>query len=51
MALVPCGMCGRKFNEERLAKHTQICNKVSNKTTKVFDSSKKRCKVQRVYMF
>ena len=40
--LVPCGICGRKFAEERLAKHTVICQKSSSKKRKVFDMTKKR---------
>eukprot|EP00116_Pleurobrachia_bachei_P009399 sb/3469661/ len=40
--LVPCGICGRKFGEDRLAKHTNICNKTATKQRKVFDTTKKR---------
>ncbi|KAI8923692.1 hypothetical protein BC831DRAFT_469845 [Entophlyctis helioformis] len=41
--LIPCYICGRKFMQERLDKHTDACAKAS-KARKVFDASKARAK-------
>eukprot|EP00047_Mylnosiga_fluctuans_P022204 m.115255 g.115255 ORF g.115255 m.115255 type:complete len:460 (+) comp9167_c0_seq2:41-1420(+) len=42
--LMPCGSCGRNFNPKSLAKHQNICAKVSasSKRRGTFDSSKVR---------
>lgn len=40
--LVACRFCGRKFGENRIQKHEEICMKASKKKKKVFDSSKMR---------
>lgn len=34
---IPCGSCGRKFNEQALAKHVKICKKVFVQKRKQFD--------------
>merc|ERR1712223_1261680 len=40
--LVPCSICGRKFAEDRVAKHKEICAKTSAKDVKPFDVRDKR---------
>eukprot|EP00002_Diphylleia_rotans_P011208 TRINITY_DN2220_c0_g1_i1.p1 TRINITY_DN2220_c0_g1~~TRINITY_DN2220_c0_g1_i1.p1 ORF type:complete len:642 (+),score=129.10 TRINITY_DN2220_c0_g1_i1:43-1968(+) len=40
--LVECPVCGRNFAAERIKVHQKICNKVSTKERKVFDSTKHR---------
>lgn len=41
--LVECSICGRRFGEDRLAKHMQVCNKLSQKRDrKKYDMTKKR---------
>ena len=41
--LVPCGICERKFAEDRLAKHTTICEKNAKKQPrKAFNVQKQR---------
>ena len=42
--MVACDLCGRRFAADRLAKHTTICEKVSQKKRKVFDPAKMRAK-------
>ncbi|KAM3917955.1 zinc finger C2HC domain-containing protein 1C isoform 2-T2 [Leptodactylus fuscus] len=42
--LVPCHLCGRSFMENRLQKHTMVCQKMHSSKRKVFDSSKARAK-------
>eukprot|EP00923_Selenidium_pygospionis_P004018 GHVN01006388.1.p1 GENE.GHVN01006388.1~~GHVN01006388.1.p1 ORF type:complete len:430 (+),score=62.34 GHVN01006388.1:210-1499(+) len=37
-----CGLCGRKFNYDRLAKHQQICKKVNSKQRQIYDSFSSR---------
>ncbi|XP_039259996.2 uncharacterized protein LOC120336395 [Styela clava] len=39
---VPCKICGRKFADDRLAKHLNVCKKSKNKKRKVFDMTKAR---------
>lgn len=43
--MVQCGICGRNFLEDRIAKHETICNKTAAKKRKVFDSTKARVAV------
>lgn len=40
--LVECADCGRKFNEDRLAKHAKICKKVFSQKRKPFNSAANR---------
>merc|ERR1711936_246234 len=40
--LVPCSICGRKFAEDRVATHKEICAKTSSKDVKPFDVRDKR---------
>ena len=40
--LVMCQVCGRKFADDRLAKHMKICRVTSNKKRKVMDPVKTR---------
>merc|ERR1712018_193669 len=40
--LVPCTICGRKFAEDRVATHKEICAKTSSKDVKPFDVRDKR---------
>ena len=42
--MVPCDLCGRRFAADRLARHSAICAKVSQKKRKVFDPAKMRAK-------
>ncbi|XP_053544980.1 zinc finger C2HC domain-containing protein 1C [Bombina bombina] len=42
--LVPCGICGRRFAQQRLEKHMEACRKLQNSKRKVFDSSLARAK-------
>uniref|UniRef100_H2YHL0 C2HC/C3H-type domain-containing protein n=1 Tax=Ciona savignyi TaxID=51511 RepID=H2YHL0_CIOSA len=42
VVLAPCSICGRKFKQERLSKHKEVCMKSTNKKRKVFDMSKAR---------
>ncbi|CAK8692220.1 unnamed protein product [Clavelina lepadiformis] len=42
--LIPCDICGRQFNEERLEKHKAICSKTSSKKRKVFNMPQARKK-------
>ena len=32
--LVPCGNCGRKFAQDRIATHHRICNGIANKSAR-----------------
>lgn len=43
--MVQCGICGRNFLEDRIAKHETICSKTAAKKRKVFDSTKARVQV------
>lgn len=43
--MVQCGICGRNFLEDRIAKHETICSKNAAKKRKVFDSTKHRVQV------
>jgi hypothetical protein len=38
VAKVPCQICGRMFNGDRLAVHTRICKKAASKPKKVYDA-------------
>lgn len=40
--LFPCDVCQRKFQQETLVKHRNICKKASQKGRKIFDSGKQR---------
>jgi len=40
--LVECGSCGRKFQENSIAKHQKVCQKVFMSKRKKFDSKKAR---------
>ncbi|GIY88429.1 zinc finger C2HC domain-containing protein 1A [Caerostris darwini] len=40
--LTPCGICGRTFRPDALARHQKVCEKNAAKKRKVFDSSKQR---------
>lgn len=40
--LVQCRVCGRKFGQDRIAVHEEICERNFKKPTKVFDSRKMR---------
>ncbi|XP_071962768.1 uncharacterized protein [Antedon mediterranea] len=42
LKLQACNACGRKFAEDRLAKHSVICRKTSTKKRKTFDMAKQR---------
>ncbi|XP_063539423.1 uncharacterized protein LOC134748564 isoform X2 [Cydia strobilella] len=39
---VPCSVCGRRFAEDRLAKHEDICRRAQTKKRKPFDALKHR---------
>ncbi|XP_055850785.1 zinc finger C2HC domain-containing protein 1C isoform X2 [Episyrphus balteatus] len=39
-----CKLCNRFFNEDRLAKHQEVCEKMAMKKRKIFDASKHRVK-------
>jgi len=39
-----CGICGRHFASDRIAKHQEICAKTTKKKRKVFDPVKQRVK-------
>lgn len=39
---VQCSICGRRFAEDRIAKHEEACYREQNRKKKVFDSSKMR---------
>jgi hypothetical protein len=39
-----CGICGRYFASDRIAKHQEICTKTTKKKRKVFDPVKQRVK-------
>ncbi|XP_063367634.1 zinc finger C2HC domain-containing protein 1C [Cydia amplana] len=39
---VPCSVCGRRFAEDRLAKHEGICRRAQTKKRKPFDALKHR---------
>jgi len=39
---VPCSICGRMFNEDRLGVHVRICKKAANKPKKVYDAASAR---------
>ena len=43
---MPCDICGRNFNEDRLTKHMAICQKQATKKRKVFGESAQRLKLQ-----
>lgn len=40
--LVPCKVCGRNFNSDRVQKHQAACQKVAKRKPKVFDMKKQR---------
>ncbi|XP_055903996.1 zinc finger C2HC domain-containing protein 1C isoform X2 [Eupeodes corollae] len=40
----PCKLCNRFFNEDRLSKHEEVCEKMAMKKRKIFDASKHRVK-------
>ncbi|XP_076833877.1 uncharacterized protein zc2hc1c [Brachyhypopomus gauderio] len=42
--LIPCNICHRQFTEDRLDKHSMVCEKLQHSKRKVFDSSKYRAK-------
>lgn len=42
VTLRPCPICGRKFAEDRLAKHKTVCEKSKSKKRKAFDPRKHR---------
>lgn len=42
VSLIPCAVCGRTFVAESLAKHVKICEKMTVKKRKTFDSSRQR---------
>jgi len=42
--LTECGICGRNFASDRIAKHQEICVKTTKKKRKVFDPVKQRVK-------
>lgn len=44
--LIRCGICKRKFAEDRIEKHQVICQKTKVKKRKVYDASKKRVQVR-----
>lgn len=44
--MVNCGICGRNFNEDRIAKHETICKKTTTKKRKIFDVTKHRVQVR-----
>lgn len=44
--MVSCQICGRNFNNDRIAKHEVICRKTTTKKRKVFDSTKQRVEVR-----
>mmetsp|Transcript_266 Transcript_266/g.492 ORF Transcript_266/g.492 Transcript_266/m.492 type:complete len:515 (+) Transcript_266:12-1556(+) len=39
---IECSICGRKFNEDRIEKHRNICSKSTNKKRKVFSTRAQR---------
>lgn len=43
--MVQCTICGRNFNDDRIAKHETICSKTAAKKRKIFDSTKHRVQV------
>lgn len=43
--LVKCGICKRNFAEDRIEKHSVICQKNKTKKRRVYDASKKRVEV------
>lgn len=43
-----CAVCGRHFNEDRIAKHEEICKKTSSKKRKSFNSLQHRVMVSNV---
>ncbi|CAH0694641.1 unnamed protein product [Spodoptera exigua] len=42
LPLLPCAVCGRTFVPQSLAKHVKICEKMTVKKRKTFDSSRQR---------
>mmetsp|Transcript_17636 Transcript_17636/g.47668 ORF Transcript_17636/g.47668 Transcript_17636/m.47668 type:complete len:356 (-) Transcript_17636:275-1342(-) len=42
VSLVPCAVCGRTFNMDRIAKHQAICQKVTRKRRAPFRAEKQR---------
>ncbi|XP_065354293.1 uncharacterized protein LOC135948780 [Calliphora vicina] len=42
--MASCQYCQRQFNEDRLAKHEEVCGKMASKKRKIFDASKHRVK-------
>lgn len=42
---VPCTICNRKFDPSRLEKHVRICQKLSKKRRKPFNSREQRCQI------
>ncbi|XP_041981759.1 uncharacterized protein LOC121735153 isoform X2 [Aricia agestis] len=42
LSLLPCQVCGRTFVQQSLAKHVKICEKMTVKKRKTFDSSRQR---------
>nr|XP_021189175.1 M-phase inducer phosphatase isoform X2 [Helicoverpa armigera] len=42
LPLMPCAVCGRTFVPQSLAKHVKICEKMTVKKRKTFDSSRQR---------
>uniref|UniRef100_A0A4W4GY32 C2HC/C3H-type domain-containing protein n=1 Tax=Electrophorus electricus TaxID=8005 RepID=A0A4W4GY32_ELEEL len=42
--LIPCNICHRQFKEDRLDKHSSVCEKIHQSKRKTFDSSKYRAK-------
>lgn len=42
LPLAPCEVCGRTFVLQSLAKHVKICEKMTIKKRKTFDSSRQR---------
>ena len=40
--LIPCGVCGRKFAADRIAKHQSVCTTTSGKQRKKYNSAQRR---------
>jgi len=40
--MTECHLCGRRFNEDRIGKHEEICRKTKQKKRKAFDPVKMR---------
>jgi hypothetical protein len=40
--MTQCGICGRSFREDRIAKHEAVCSKTHNKQRKTFNMQQQR---------